>query len=96
MCTCVCVCVCVCVWTLICFQWNFCADMYSMLLVCCHLFSAALCLVLCTARHSYSAEWSRVKGFVILLIASVAMSLIAEVLTDNIEPVLKDFGVSEV
>jgi Ca2+/H+ antiporter len=51
---------------------------------------------LCPARHSYLAEWSRVKGLIILLVSSIAMSLVAEVLTDNIQPVLQDFGVTEV
>jgi calcium/proton exchanger cax len=50
---------------------------------------------LCPARHSYLAEWSRVKGLIILLVSSIAMSLVAEVLTDNIQPVLQDFGVTE-
>ena len=49
-----------------------------------------------TGHRSYAAEWSRLKGFIILLIASAAMSLIAEVIADNIQPVLRNFHVSEV
>ena len=48
------------------------------------------------AHHSYAAEWSRLKAFIILLVATVLMSLVAEVIVDNIQSILGSSGVSEV
>ncbi|XP_065835575.1 uncharacterized protein [Oscarella lobularis] len=48
-----------------------------------------------SAHHSYAAEWSRLKAFIILLVATVLMSLVAEVIVDNIQSILGSSGVSE-
>eukprot|EP00118_Oscarella_pearsei_P012354 m.90491 g.90491 ORF g.90491 m.90491 type:complete len:783 (+) comp36650_c0_seq13:547-2895(+) len=48
-----------------------------------------------SAHHSYAAEWSRFKGFFILLCATVLMALVAEVIVDNIQSILGASTVSE-
>ena len=44
--------------------------------------------------HGHGAQWSRLKGFLILLIATVLMSLLADQVTEHISAVLNSSGIS--
>ncbi|CAH1246765.1 Hypp7776 [Branchiostoma lanceolatum] len=45
--------------------------------------------------HSTIAHWSRLKGVTILLVATVLMSLCADLVTENMQPILTGSGVSQ-
>jgi Ca2+/H+ antiporter len=47
-------------------------------------------MIICvTGQHGHgTAQWNRIKSFVILLVSVVLMSLCADVVTFNIEPLL--------
>eukprot|EP00117_Sycon_ciliatum_P035416 scpid30741/ scgid26858/ Low affinity vacuolar monovalent cation/H(+) antiporter; Vacuolar Na(+)/H(+) exchanger len=44
--------------------------------------------------HGHGAQWSRLKGLVILLVATVLMSLLADQVTEHINAVLNNSGIS--
>eukprot|EP00058_Branchiostoma_floridae_P028274 XP_002613765.1 hypothetical protein BRAFLDRAFT_84521 [Branchiostoma floridae] len=46
--------------------------------------------------HSTIAHWSRLKGVTILLVGTVLMSLCADLVTENMQPILTGSGVSQV
>ena len=46
-------------------------------------------VTLTVAGHAHTAHWGRVKSLLILFVATVLMSLCAEVITSNIQPLLE-------
>jgi len=63
---------------------------------------ASLLFVLYTHRHlytekvgKYEAKWSKVKSIVILLAATAAVAWMSEILVGSIEPIVKQFGWTE-